>query len=88
MVRRTDVRSDDFDTALSRLSSRSSSDNSTLLNVNEAAALLGISPGSLYHWISERRGIPVVRLSARCIRFRRLDLEAWIERKVVRDGEI
>jgi excisionase family DNA binding protein len=52
-----------------------------LLNVTEAAALLGIAPGSLYHWLSEGRGIPVVRLSARCLRFRRTDLEAWITEK-------
>lgn len=52
-----------------------------LLDVREAAALLGISPFSLYHWISEKRGIPVIRLSSRCVRFRKSDLEAWIATK-------
>ena len=52
-----------------------------LLDVREAAALLGISPFSLYHWISQKRGIPVVRLSSRCVRFRWSDLEAWIATK-------
>lgn len=58
--------------------------SSSLLNANAAAAMLNISTGTLYHWLSERRGIPVVRLSGRCVRFRRSDLEAWIEGKVVR----
>jgi len=49
-----------------------------LLNVREAAEFLGIAPGSLYHWVSQGR-IPCVRFSARCLRFRLLDLEEWIE---------
>jgi excisionase family DNA binding protein len=48
-----------------------------LLTVQEVSQLTGLSVGTLYHWVSQRR-IPFVRLSARCIRFRRSDLEAWI----------
>ena len=48
-----------------------------LLNVNEAAELLGVGVGTLYHWVSEGR-VPHVKLSARCLRFRRADLEKWI----------
>ena len=51
-------------------------DERSLLDVKEAAALLGISPFSLYHWISGKRGIPVVRLSSRCVRFRRGELRS------------
>ena len=56
-----------------------------LLDVKEVAKLTGISIGTLYHWVSEGR-IPVVRLSARCIRFRRSDLEVWIAGKLVDIG--
>src|SRR5215469_7041728 len=39
-----------------------------LLRVDEAAELLGLSIGGLYHLVSQRR-VPVVRISSRCIRF-------------------
>jgi excisionase family DNA binding protein len=52
-------------------------DNDRLLNVNEAADLLGISAGTLYHWVSERR-VPHVKLGIRCLRFRRASLETWV----------
>ena len=49
-----------------------------LLTVVEAARLLNLSPGTLYHLISQRR-IPVVRISSRCVRFRPQALIVWIE---------
>ena len=55
-------------------------DEKLLLNVEEAAALIGVSTGTLYHWIGERR-VPIVRLSRRCVRFRRSDLEAWLSQR-------
>lgn len=55
-----------------------------LLSVKEAAALLNISRGTLYHWISEGRAPLAVRLSARCLKFRLCDLEAWVARMVER----
>lgn len=48
-----------------------------LLTVREVSSLTGLSVGTLYHLVSQQR-IPVVRLSARCIRFRLSDLEEWI----------
>jgi excisionase family DNA binding protein len=48
-----------------------------LLTVQEVAELTGFSVGTLYHRVSQHR-IPFVRLSRRCIRFRRCDLDAWI----------
>lgn len=48
-----------------------------LLNVREVSAMTGLSVGTLYHFVSQHR-IPVVRLSARCIRFKPADLEEWI----------
>jgi excisionase family DNA binding protein len=48
-----------------------------LLTIQEVAKLTGFSVGTLYHFVSQRR-IPVIRISSRCIRFRRTDLDRWI----------
>ena len=53
-----------------------------LLNVHEAAAYLGLAGGSLYHMASQGR-IPCIRLSRRCLRFRKSDLDRFIEGKFV-----
>ena len=49
-----------------------------LLRINEVAELTGLAVGTLYHLVSQER-IPVVRLSKRCIRFRKSDLVDWIQ---------
>ncbi|MGA8761501.1 MAG: helix-turn-helix domain-containing protein [Candidatus Sulfotelmatobacter sp.] len=57
-----------------------------LLTVEEAAALLDVSPRSIYEMTSSRgRGrsqnpLPVLRLNKKCLRFRVEDLTAWLER--------
>jgi excisionase family DNA binding protein len=51
-----------------------------LLTIHEVSFLTGIAVGTLYHWVSEKR-IPVVRISARCIRFDLTVLQKWIEQK-------
>lgn len=56
-----------------------------LLTIEEVAELTGFSVGTLYDWVSEAR-IPVLRFSARCIRFRRSDLDAWLEQLLVPSG--
>jgi len=53
-----------------------------LLTIDDVSELTGLSQGTLYHWVSQRR-IPFVKLSPRCIRFRRSDLETWLDEKVV-----
>ena len=52
------------------------------MDVKEVAELLGLAPGSIYQLISQSR-ITVVRLSARCVRFRRCDIDQWIAERVV-----
>jgi excisionase family DNA binding protein len=54
-----------------------------LLTVREVAALTGFAEGTLRHWISEQRGMQYVKISPRCIRFRRSDVEEWIAGLVV-----
>ncbi len=52
-----------------------------LLTAGEAARLLNLkNVGTIYHMVSQKR-IPVVKLSARCIRFRRLALMEWVEHR-------
>ena len=53
--------------------------NDRLLNVDEVAKLLGLSKGSIYHLVSQRR-IPCVRLSARCLRFRESEIQDFIKK--------
>jgi hypothetical protein len=51
-----------------------------LMTVPEAAVFLHISPGTLFHWISsENRGVPVIRFSARCVRFSKTALLKWLD---------
>jgi excisionase family DNA binding protein len=54
-----------------------------LVDVHEAAALLGLSPGTLYQWAYKRR-IPVVKLLGRrgALRFRLSDVERLIKDSV------
>lgn len=60
----------------------SSSENKSLMDIKAVANWTGLSVGTLYHLISQKR-IPVVRISSRCVRFRLSDLEKWIAEKVV-----
>ena len=49
-----------------------------LPTVPEAARLVHLATGSLYHLVSEKR-VPVIRISARCIRFSRTSLLLWLD---------
>jgi len=55
------------------------SDEKILLTAAEVAKLTGFAEGTIRHFVSQRR-IPVVRISARCVRFRRSDIDSWLER--------
>ena len=46
-----------------------SAEDDRLLDVREAATMLGLKPSTLYQWAYERR-IPVVKLLGRALRFR------------------
>jgi excisionase family DNA binding protein len=52
-----------------------------LLNVNEAASMLGLKTSTLYQWAYERR-IPVVKLFGRALRFRLSTIQ-----KLITDSE-
>ncbi len=59
-------------------SSRASKAQDRLLDVNEAADVLGLSPKTLYQWAYERR-VPVVKLFGRALRFRLSVIQKLIE---------
>jgi excisionase family DNA binding protein len=65
--------------------STASIEEDRLLRVDEAARLLGLSVGGLYHLGNQMR-VPVVRISSRCIRFSRCALLKWIE-KLTQEAE-
>lgn len=48
------------------------------LNLGEAAALLGVHPSTLRAW-SDRGDIPAHRTSGQHRRFRRADIESWVD---------
>ena len=50
-----------------------------LLTEKEAGKLLGFSIRTLQKWRIQGEGPPFVRISARAIRYRREDLDQWIE---------
>jgi excisionase family DNA binding protein len=58
------------------------SETKLLLNTRELAALTGFSEGTLRHWVSQGR-LPVLRISARCVRFRFSDIQEWLAAKVI-----
>lgn len=58
----------------------------TLFNENEAAAFLDTTAGTLQVWRSTGRyGIPFVKIG-RSVRYKRADLEAWIESRTRSTG--
>jgi predicted DNA-binding transcriptional regulator AlpA len=58
-----------------------------LMDIYEVAAFLNVSPGTLYHWLSQRRGPPCVRVSSRCVRWRRSDVNAWVSERLDKPGQ-
>jgi excisionase family DNA binding protein len=61
-----------------------------LLNIAQAAEILGISPHSLRRYVAMRL-IPYTRIGKRLVRFRLADLETYVNRQTVsarrREGE-
>ena len=50
--------------------------------IEEAAAYIGCEPGTLRVWVS-RRKVPHLKVG-RLVRFRRKDLDKWLDSKLVR----
>ena len=53
-------------------------DLDALVRQEEAARLLDLTPRALEAWRHKGGGPRYIRISARCVRYRRADLQAWI----------
>jgi excisionase family DNA binding protein len=47
-----------------------------LWKVTEAASFLNISPGTLFHWVSQKK-LPCIRFGSRCLRFDPEQTKQW-----------
>lgn len=57
-----------------------------LLTAEDVAAVTGLSVETLAQWRSQRRGIPFIKISRNCVRYRQTDLDSWlVERTVLTD---
>ncbi len=50
----------------------------TLLSQKRVATMLGLTTRALEAWRARGEGPAFIRLSVRCIRYRRADVEAWL----------
>lgn len=53
-----------------------------LLTPNQVARQLGVTRTTLESWRLRGGGPKFVRVSKRCIRYRRQDIQAWIEERI------
>jgi predicted DNA-binding transcriptional regulator AlpA len=58
-----------------------------LLAAEEVAAQTGLSVETLAQWRSQRRGIPYIKISRNCVRYRQCDLDGWLAEPIVRTDE-
>ena len=61
-----------------------SRDPDALLTEQQASALLGVTIRALQKWRVTGSGPPFVRISSRCIRYRRRDVVDWIAERLKR----
>jgi predicted DNA-binding transcriptional regulator AlpA len=54
-----------------------------LLTAENVAQITGLSTETLAQWRSQRRGIPFVKLSRNVVRYREVDLDAWLSERIV-----
>ena len=59
---------------------RATMKSESLLTVDDLVELLQVPKSRIYRWSHEGR-LPIVRISSRCIRFRRSDIERWLRKK-------
>jgi predicted DNA-binding transcriptional regulator AlpA len=55
-----------------------------LLTPAEIAGITGLSIETLAQWRSQKRGIPYVKISRNCVRYRQIDLDQWVGEHIVR----
>ena len=60
---------------------------SRLLTAEDVAELTGLSIETLAQWRSQRKGIPFVKISRNCVRYRQTDLDGWLSERIVRTDQ-
>jgi predicted DNA-binding transcriptional regulator AlpA len=58
-----------------------------LLRPEDVAEITGLSMETLAQWRSQGRGIPYVKISRNCVRYRQSDLDGWLSERIVRTHE-
>jgi predicted DNA-binding transcriptional regulator AlpA len=58
-----------------------------LLRAEDVAGITGLSVETLAQWRSQRKGIPFIKLSRNCVRYRQADLDRWLNERIVRVEE-
>ena len=65
-------------------SSAPQGETARLLRAEDVARITGLSVETLAQWRSQRKGIPFVKLSRNCVRYRQADLDYWLNGRIVR----
>ena len=60
---------------------------SRLLTAEDVAQLTRLSVETLAQWRSQKKGIPYVKISRNCVRYRQSDLDGWLAERIVRTDE-
>jgi hypothetical protein len=58
-----------------------------LLTAAEVAIQTGLSVETLAQWRSQLRGVPFIKISRNCVRYRQCDLDEWLRERIVRTDE-
>jgi predicted DNA-binding transcriptional regulator AlpA len=58
-----------------------------LLTAEDVAQITGLSIETLAQWRSQGRGVPYVKISRNCVRYRQVDLDGWLAERIVRTDE-
>lgn len=61
--------------------------NPKLLTAEEVAEQTGLSVETLAQWRSQGRGMPYVKISRNCVRYRQSDLDGWLAERIVRTDQ-
>lgn len=74
-MRRNNPNSEELDPAKS---------SEQLLTAEDVAKVVGLSPETLAQWRSQGRGIPFIKISRNCVRYRQTDLDTFLAERIVR----
>lgn len=62
--------------------------NQELLKAEDVARVTGLSPETLAQWRSQKRGIPFIKISRNCVRYRQADLDSWLVERTVLTSQV